>query len=134
MTPAYRSRAAKKNLREGIQKMEAKLSPAAQIRREFRLGRPPKPGDALPLHRTVAWSKATEALSSFRERMTAVGLEPNHVEAGIVFIELTNPDLPQFLPMEGNDKDDEEWKRAAFEQLGRDDVIALGMVFRQFDA
>ena len=32
----YRTRAAKRNLREGIKKMEKVMSPAAQVRRDFR--------------------------------------------------------------------------------------------------
>ena len=45
MTP--RTQAAKRNLREGIKKMEKVMSPAAQVRRDFRLGRPAKPGDVI---------------------------------------------------------------------------------------
>jgi hypothetical protein len=126
MTPsAYRTRAAKKNLREGIKKMEKVMTPAAQVRRDFRLGRPPKASEALPLHRMVVWQRATDALSNLRARMTAAKLNPDDVTAAIVFIERDNPDQPNVLLM-----DDQQ---AAFEQLGRDDVIALGMIFRQFD-
>jgi hypothetical protein len=124
MTPP-RTETAKDNLRQGIKKMEKTMSPAAQVRRDFRLGRPPKPGDGSPLHRTVVWQKATGALSNLRARMSAAKLNPNDVTAAIVFIEGANPDRPNVLLMDD--------QKAAFEQLGRDDVIALGMIFSQFD-
>ena len=52
MMMQYRTRAAKRNLREGIKKMEKVMSPAAQVR-DLRLGRPPKAGDALPCTRRL---------------------------------------------------------------------------------
>jgi len=111
------------------------MTPAAQVRRDFRLGRPPKAGDALPMHRTVVWQKAMDALAAFRARMTAAKLNPNHATAAIVFIELADPDRPHMLLLEEEiGKPSENCRQKAFEQLGRDDVIALGMVFRQFDA
>jgi hypothetical protein len=114
--------------------MEKTMSPAAQVRRDFRLGRPPKPGEALPLHRTVVWQRATDALINFRTRMSAAKLDPSHVTAAIVYIESANPDKPHFLLLEEQGKTPEQSRAEAFEQLGRDDVIALGMLFRQFDA
>jgi hypothetical protein len=136
VTP-YKSRVAKKNLREGIKKMEKTMSPAAQVRRDFRLGRPPRPiGEnerPQPLHRTVAWQRAVDALASFRVRMTGANLNPGHVAAAIIFIEGTNQDQPHFLFVEEKGKTSEEMQKTAFEQLGRDDVIALGMVFVQVD-
>lgn len=129
----YITQAAKKNLREGIKKMEKVMSPAAQVRRDFRLGRPPKPGEAVPLHRLVVWQRATDALSNLRARMSAANLNPNHVSAVIVFIELTDPETPRLLLLEKEGKTPEQCREAAFETLGRDDVIALGMVFKQFD-
>jgi hypothetical protein len=133
MTP-YRTREAKRNLREGIKKMEAVMSPAAQVRRQFRLGRPMKPGESLPLHATVVWKRAYDALSRFRVLMALEKLEQKDVTAAIVFIEQADPDQPHMLLMEENGKTDEECKQEVFAQLGRPDVIALGMIFRQFDA
>jgi hypothetical protein len=129
----YITQAAKKNLREGIKKMEKVMSPAAQVRRDFRLGRPPKPGEALPLHRLVVWQRATDALANFRTRMAAAKLNPNDAGAVVVYVETSNPELPHFLGLEHTDKSPEESRRTAFEVLGRDDVIALGMLFLQFD-
>jgi hypothetical protein len=134
MMVEHRSRAAKRNLREGIKKMEGNMSPAAQVRREFRLGRPPKPGESLPLHPKVVWERAYTALSRFRLLMTIEKLEPTHVTAAIVFIELADPGQPRVLLLEEEGKSEEECKQALFDQLGRHDVIALGMIFRQFDA
>jgi hypothetical protein len=129
----FRTRTARRNLREGIKKMEKTMSAAAQVRRDFRLGRPPKPGETLPLHRMVVWQRAAEALANFRTRMAAAELNPNDAGAVIVYVETSNPDLPHFLELECPGKTPEESKLAAFEVLGRDDVIALGMLFGQFD-
>jgi hypothetical protein len=133
-----RSRAAKRNLREGIRKMEEEtMTPAARVRRDFRLGRPPrKVEDVLPLHPSVVWKKATDALSDFRARMIAANppLNPGHAVALIVFIEIASPDKPQFIAIEEEvGKNCEKCQTKVFEQLSRGDVIALGMVFRQFD-
>jgi hypothetical protein len=120
------TREAKRNLLEGAKKMEQEMTPAARVRREFRLGRPPKAATSLePLHPLVVWNRATEALTSFRGRMKAAKLNPNHVDAVIVFIEAANPDTPRFLELE---------QKQVLKQLGRADVIALGMLFKQFDA
>src|ERR1700712_3081881 len=99
MTPE-RTETAKGNLREGIKKMGQAMSPAAKVRRDFRLGRPPKAGESLPLHRMVVWQRATDALSNLRARMTAAGLNPEHITAAIVYIEAVNPDLPRVLLMQ----------------------------------
>jgi len=135
MTPPRtpRTEDAQQNLRAGIKKMEKVMSPAAQVRRDFRLGRPPKAGQLVPLHRSVVWQKATKALADFRGRMAAASLNPKHVDAAIVFIELAAPDSPRVLLLETEGQTPEESRAAAFEVLGRDDVIALGMIFRQFD-
>jgi hypothetical protein len=132
MTP-YRTQAAKRNLREGIKKMENVMSKAAQVRRDFRLGRPPKVVETMPLHRVVVWQRATDALANFRSRMTAAKLNPNHVTAAIVAIETADPDRPHPLLLEEEGKTPVQCRETAFETLGRDDVIALGMIFRQFD-
>ena len=132
MTPA-RSRAAVKNLREGIKKMGKVMTPAAQVRREFQLGRRLKPGDMVPLHRTAVWQKATDALANLRERMRAANLNPEHVAASIVFIELAAPDTPQMIAMEKPGRSLEECKEVAYETIGRDDVIALGLIMQQYD-
>jgi len=134
MTPAHRSRTAKKNLREGIRKMQAEMSAAAKVRRDFRLGRPLKPGEALPLHPLVVWKRATEALASFRTLMALEKLQPSDVSAVIVYLEEAHPDVPRFLLLEEAGKSEEEIKSSVFEVLSRSDVLALGMLFRQFDA
>jgi hypothetical protein len=135
MTPTPRNLNATKNLREGIRKMESNMSVAAQVRREFRLGRPPKAVEEVePMHRTVVWKKATDALSNFRERMVAATLNPAHVDARIVYVTLAKPDTPLQLQIDGPPKDAEVWKQEALETLGADDVLALGMIFLQYDA
>lgn len=133
MTP-YHSRAAKKNLREGIKKMENVMTRAAQVRRSFRLGRPPKPGESLPLHPLVVWKRAMESLASFRALMSLEKLQPSHVTAAIVYLQEGDPSTPRFLLLEEPNKTEEEVKAAIFETLGRPDVLAIGMLFRQFDA
>ena len=139
MTPAHRSRVAKKNLREGIKKMEDEMSPAAKVRRDFRLGRPPRPapldeeGHPEQLHPKVAWTRANEALSDFRRRMDAAKLNPQHAAAAIVYVIQADPDSPRLLPLEETGKTPEELQLAAFDTLGRPDVIALGVLFAQFD-
>ena len=133
MMVGYRSRAAKKNLREGIEKMEGTMSPAARARRDFRLGRPPKPGETLPLHRTVVWKRAGEALLRFRALMALEKLQEKHVIGAIVYIESADENKPHILLLEDAGKTSEDCRQAAFEQLGRDDVIAIGMIFSQFD-
>jgi hypothetical protein len=136
MTP-YRTQAAKKNLQAGVKKMEQIMSPAARVRRDFRLGRPPKPigenEQPEPLHPVVVWRRANEAVSSFRSRMTAAELKPRHVAAAIVYVERAAPDQPRLLALEEKGKSPEEMQSAAFEVLGRPDVIALGLIFGQID-
>lgn len=126
-----------KNLRAGAKKMEDAMTPAARVRREFRLGRPPKPigenEQPEPLHPVVVWRRANEAVSSFRERMTAAKLKPCHVAAAIVYVEQTDPEQPRLLALEEEGKSLEEMQSAAFEVLGRPDVITLGMIFGQID-
>jgi hypothetical protein len=117
--------------------MEEKISPAAQVRREFRLGRPPRTlaehEQLEPLHPTVVWRRANEAVSSFRARMTAAKLNPRHVAAAIVYVEQAQSDQPRFLPLEEKGKSPEDVQSTAFEALSRSDVIALGMIFVQLD-
>lgn len=131
MTP--RTTAAIGNLREGIKKMGKAMTPAAQVRRNFRLGRPPKAAEPVQMHRAVVWQKATDALSNFRERMAAAGLKREHAEAAIVYVEAANPDQPRTIRLDAKGRSSDETKTEAFEILGRDDVIALGMVFVQMD-
>jgi hypothetical protein len=115
--------------------MESTLSPAAQVRRRFRvgLGRPRKP-EQLPLHPAVVWQRATEALNKFRGEMLAAGLSPKEAEAALVYVktDAQNP-VPEFLFIESPTKSSDEMRRDVFEVLGRDGVAALGLVFRQFD-
>lgn len=133
MTP-YKSRAAVKNLRAGIKKMENTMTPAALVRREFRLGRPPKPvEDPAQLKHTVVWKKASDALADLRARMSAAGLRPEHVGAEIVYVTQNAPDTPERLLMCGQGRTDDEWRDEALSRLAQDDVIVLGMLFTQFD-
>ncbi len=134
MTPAS-TEDGKNNLREGIKKMAKAMTPAAKVRRNFQLGRPQKPpqdGD-VPLHRTVVWHKAMRALIDFRSRMADAGLDPTDAKAEIVCLEATDPQTPQFLPLEEKGKLPEQTREDAFRTLGRDDVIAIGLVFEQWD-
>lgn len=134
-----RSRAAIRNLRKGIQKMEKKMSQAAQVRRDFQLGRPPRPigehEEPEPLHPNVLWRRATGALVDLRTRMSTVGLKPEHVAAAVIYVERANPELPHFMPLEQPGKTPEEMRQEAFDFLVRrgEDVIVLGMLFTQFD-
>jgi hypothetical protein len=119
----YRSQKALRNLKLGAKKMETAMTPAARVRREFRLGRPPK--GMLPLHPTVAWQKAESLLTDFRQKMKAAALLPEHVDAQIIGVRDPNPDEPVFL---AGDRD------AALKTLSTPDIIAIGCIFRQYDA
>jgi hypothetical protein len=137
MTP-YRTETARKNLRRGIKKMEKTMSRAARVRRDFQLGRPPRAlpeGQAPePLHPSVLWQRATEALTSLRARMTEAGLLAKHAEGLIVYICREDPDTPQAFLLEPPGTSQEERQRAAFDTFASADVIALGMLFKQYDA
>lgn len=131
------TRAAKRNLREGIKKMEQRMSTAAQVRRAFQLGRPPRPlaDGEVPerLHPVAVWNRANEALSDLRTRMTTAKLNPRHVAAAIVFVERVSPEQPCFLFLEERGKTPEEVQNVAFGTLNSTDVIELGMIFVQLD-
>ena len=129
----YISDAAKKNLQKGIGKMNKAMTPAAQVRRDFRLGRPAKPGDGSPLHPAVVWQKATDALANFRFRMVAANLNPADAEAIIVFVAPETQSTPRSLPIEAPGKSVEQMRSAAFAELSREGVFAVGMLFDQFD-
>ena len=113
------------------------MTAAARVRRDFQLGRPPRPlaeGEVPePLHPVVAWKRATDALADFRARMTAAGLKPEHAEALIVYVRLADLDIPRIVLLEEPGKTAEEMRRAALETLGAEDVITLGMIFQQHD-
>ncbi len=137
MTP-YKTRAAKKNLREGIKKMEKTMSPAAQVRREFQLGRRPSPRygeneQPEPLHPMVAWGRAHEALAGLRGRMTVSGLDPEDVRAHIVIIHRDSPDTPNLLALEKPDVAPDERRMVVMKLLAGDGVITLGMILQQRD-
>jgi hypothetical protein len=124
----FYSRAAKRNLKAGSKKMEDNMSAAARVRREFRLGRPPKTVPEgmppMPLHPQVAADKAVRLLADLRERMHAAGLKREEVDGVIVGIRAANPDEPVFIPID---------RAKAIETLSAPDIIALGCVFRQHD-
>lgn len=114
------------------------MSPAAQVRREFQLGRRPVPryGEnehPEPLHPIVAWGRAHEALAGLRGRMTASGLDPKDVRAYIIAIHRGCPDIPNVLPLERQGEAPDERRRAVMEVLARDEVITLGVIFHQRD-
>jgi len=119
----YRTNDALKNLKKGVKKMEKNMSPAARVRRDFRLGRPPK--GQLPLHPRVAWEKADSLLTDLRKRMQEAGLRMDHVKGEIVAIRDNDPDEPVFVSVAKQE--------AAIETLSAPNIIALGCVFRQFD-
>ncbi|HEX3985371.1 MAG TPA: hypothetical protein VHX13_02080 [Acidobacteriaceae bacterium] len=111
---------------------KAGMSPAARVRREFRLGRPPRPlpDGAMPeqLHPAVTWQRAKDALADFRRRMADAKLKPEQVDAAIIYVTRAYPERPCFLRLE------DSVRPAALNLLAREDVIALGMLFVQFDA
>lgn len=121
MTP-YHTREAIKNLRKGIRKMEDVMSPAAQVRRDFQLGRPPK--NELPLHPITAAQKAESLIADFRARMEKAKLKPEHAQGLIVAIRTADPDKPILIKIDHNE---------AIAKLSKPDTIALGCVFHQFD-
>lgn len=135
MMMRFYTREAKRNLRKGAKKMEEAITSAARVRREFQLGRPPKlQNEMLPLHPSVVWKRATESLASFRELMSKEDLKPYHAQAVIVFIDSAHPDNPQFLHVEDEvGKPSESCHKKVLETLSRTDVIALGLLFYQFD-
>lgn len=127
---------ARMNLRAGIRKMESSLTPAAQVRRNFQLGRPKKSPDRdEPLHPAVVWQRATAALADFRGRMAAANLDPEDAKAFIIYV---GPDFatPKYLALEGAegvDRTPEDHQRTAFEALSRPNTLALGLIFVQTD-
>jgi len=74
-----------------------------------------------------------ESLAKFRVLMALERLEPEHVTAAIVYLEEANPTDPLFLLLEETGKSEDEIKAEVFEALSRADVLALGMIFRQYD-
>jgi len=123
MTRQY-SREAKRNLRKGAEKMEAKISPAARVRREFRLGRPPKSTEHLrPL---IAVDKAESSLADLRNRMRQAKIEwfkDEYVQAKLVTVDDANVYITS---VEHRDK--------MIAELSGPGAYALGCVFFQFDA
>jgi len=103
--------------------MEEHMSPAARVRRGFRLGRPPKVSDEL-LRPLLAVDKAETLLADFRQRMQTAGLNPEHVDAMIIGVRASNMDEPVFIPVE-RDK--------AISALSAPGIGALGCIFRQRD-
>lgn len=134
-----RSQAAIRNLKKGIKKMQQKMTLAAQVRRDFQLGRPPRAlaehEEPEPLHPAVLWRRATETLSDFRGRMVNAGLKPEHVAAAVVYVERPNADVPHFLPLEEPGKTGEEMRKQISDFLisHGEDMIVLGMIIVQFD-
>ncbi len=124
------SESALRNLQKGVKKMSTTMSPAAKIRRDFQLGRPPKALTDEPLHPTVVCSRAEALLSDLRARMVAAGLTASDVEGWIIYVRGTNPDptYPEFIPMGQADS-----RQKAFKELGEPDTVALGVIFQQID-
>ena len=120
------------------------MTPAARVRRDFTRGRPPKlvEGDMEPKHRAVVWRKAAEALADARQRMTDAKLDPRHIEADIVFVVRTAPDVPEMIAVEWHPNSagaeqrpisPAEWEAHVLDVIGKDEVIVLGMIFTQLD-
>lgn len=124
--------AAMKNLQKGVKKMSASMSPAAKIRRDFRLGRPAKALTDEPLHPAVVWSRADGMVSDFQGRMTAANLDPSAVRAFIVYVQMPDFTDPQFLQVNGP-KPSEEYRRLAISALNAPDTLAIGVLFQQWD-
>ncbi len=133
----YITEEAKKNLQGGIRKMETSMTPAAQVRRSFQLGRPKRSPDRdEPLHPAVVWQRANAALADFRGRMVAAGLDSGDAVAYIVYVGLPDIDEPKKLAIDGTEGEDttpEDHRRTAFEALSAPDTLALGLVFVQMD-
>jgi hypothetical protein len=66
--------------------------------------------------------------------MSVENLPPADVTAAIVYLEEADPNIPHFLLREEAGRSEDEIKAAVFEKLSRPDVLALGMLFRQWDA
>ena len=120
----YKSSDALKNLKRGVKKMEKAMSPAAEVRRQFRLGRPPK--GTLPLHPTTAWQKAESLLADFRQKMQAKKLRPEDVDGQIIGVREADPGEPVFISLAD--------REAALRTLSAPDIIAIGCIFRQHDS
>jgi hypothetical protein len=121
-----------KNLQKGVKKMSKAMSPAAQVRRDFQLGRPAKALTDEPLHPAVVWARAEALLSDLRGRMTSVKLDPLAVRAFIVYVQMPDFTDPQFLALSGPNPP-ETYRQTALEALGAPDTLALGVLFQQWD-
>ncbi|WP_334266861.1 hypothetical protein [Edaphobacter sp. HDX4] len=66
--------------------------------------------------------------------MATANLSPTDVTAAIVYVESADPEVPHFILLDEEGKSLEDIRAVAFEILGRDDVVAIGMVFKQYDA
>jgi len=120
----FKSDDALANLKKGIDKMTKKMSPAATVRRNFRLGVPPK--DTTLLHPSVVWQKATAKLEAFRSAMSKAGLSPKDVDGSIVYVRAANPHKPLFAFFP-------EGEATVIRRLSSPDVAVIGMVMRQYD-
>jgi hypothetical protein len=88
----YQSRAALKNLRAGVAKMEAKLTVADKVYREFRAGRPIK-RDRL-LKPFEALGEGVRMRDRLQEMMAKAGLPVTDCRVALVF-QLRAQDMPQ---------------------------------------
>ncbi len=104
--------------------MKASTSVAAEVRRQFRLGRPPKGAEHLrPL---IAADKAEMLLEDLRNRMRQAGtkwFEDEHVNAMLVSVDDTDVCI---TPVENN-------RDKMLANLTTPGAYALGCVFVQFD-
>jgi hypothetical protein len=66
--------------------------------------------------------------------MTEAGLLAKHAEGLIVYVRREDPSMPQVFLLELPGMSQEERQRAALETFASIDVIALGMLFKQYDA
>ena len=111
--------------RKGRESMEKTLNRAALVRRAFKAGRPLKK-DAF-LHPKVALSRAQEMLGHLRERMTKERLDPNHVDAALVycFPDKSESNRSHLAPLGRQD---------ALTRLSQQGALIVGILFKQFDA
>ena len=98
MMVPWRSRAAKRNLRAGREKMEEKLTAADKVYRAFRAGRPFKKSRLMLPQEALA--EVCGMRDKLRKLMQDNGLNPNDSAAAIVFqLALDKPAIARVVPV-----------------------------------
>jgi hypothetical protein len=117
----YHSRKALRNLREGVEKMEGKLTVADKVYRAFRAGRPFKkdrlmfPADAL--------TEVVKMRNKLCEALYAADLDPQDCRAAIVF-QVANDEPPQVCVVQLGEEDS-----VLKQMLGRFQAVTVGALF-----